>query len=329
MSELDINSEDLFFTQDNLYEIDLLEKSLLNKVDTLCDNVYDLEEDLCTESGDENIPPPKNRRRLCIRSDSESECDSVENFVTQNVALMSSSRPQKWREPRGLQPSVIAFTEPTGIKKPYDIELRNADPGAYFSLLVSDEIFEEIADKRSVFMLSTKHSKGFASVHKKGKVIRKPKMVIAYNKAKGSVDMSDQMSAYSSPLRKTIKWYKKLGIELILNTAVVNAWIMFCENTTQQGIVEFRRQLVEYLVDSGKNESISKRPKRLKHTLKAKEGKVRQSRRFCVECYKTSVTTFGSRLAKNKAKKVATYCPECPGLPHYCLQCFNKCHRYL
>lgn len=70
---------------------------------------------MCTESGDENIYPPKNRRHLYIRSDSESECDSVENFVTQNVALMSSSRPQKWREPRGFQPSVIAFTEPTGI----------------------------------------------------------------------------------------------------------------------------------------------------------------------------------------------------------------------
>lgn len=49
-----------------------------------------------------------------IRSDSESECDSVD-FVTRNVALMSSSRPQKWREPRGFQPSVIAFTKPTGI----------------------------------------------------------------------------------------------------------------------------------------------------------------------------------------------------------------------
>lgn len=64
MSELDINSEDLFFTQDNLYEINLLEKSVLVKVDTLCDNVYDLEDDLCAESGDENIHPPKNRRRL-------------------------------------------------------------------------------------------------------------------------------------------------------------------------------------------------------------------------------------------------------------------------
>ncbi|XP_049878455.1 piggyBac transposable element-derived protein 2-like [Pectinophora gossypiella] len=190
-------------------------------------------------------------------------------------------------------------------------------------------------DKRSVFMLSTKHSKGFASVHKKGKVFRKPKMIIAYNRAKGAVDMSDQMSAYSSPLRKTIKWYKKLGIELILNTAVVNAWIMFSENTAQRGIVEFRRQLVEYLIDSGKevpedveNESISKRPKRLKHTLKIKEGKVRQSRRFCIDCYKSCVSSFGSRIAKNKAKKVASYCFECPGQPHYCLECFNKCHRY-
>lgn len=89
-------------------------------------------------------------------------------------------------------------------------------------------------DKRNVFMLSTKHSKGFSNVHKKGKVVRKQKMVLAYKKAKGAVVMSDQMSAYSSPLRKTIKWYKKLGIELLLNTAVVNAWIIFCENTAKK-----------------------------------------------------------------------------------------------
>ncbi|KAL4706745.1 hypothetical protein ACJJTC_014500 [Scirpophaga incertulas] len=68
--------------------------------------------------------------------------------------------------------------------------------------------------------------------------------------------------------------------------------------------------------------------KRLKHTLKIKEGKVRQSRRFCIDCYKSCVSSFGSRIAKNKAKKVASYCFECPGQPHYCLECFNKCHRY-
>ncbi|KAL4720583.1 hypothetical protein ACJJTC_013508 [Scirpophaga incertulas] len=129
MSELDnINSDDLYFTQHNLREIDLLEESLLNEVELTSNNANDLE-----ESGDEIIHPPKKRRRVYIRSDSESECDSVENFVTENVARMSSNRLQTWREPRGLQPTVIAFTEPTGIKKPYDNELRNADPGAYVS----------------------------------------------------------------------------------------------------------------------------------------------------------------------------------------------------
>ncbi|CAG5058849.1 unnamed protein product [Parnassius apollo] len=132
-------------------------------------------------------------------------------------------------------------------------------------------------DKRDVLMLSTKHSKGFSKITKKGKVIRKPRMVLAYNKVKSAVDMSDQMAAYSSPLRKSVKWYKKLGIELILNTAIVNAWVMYNENKNKsESIVQFRRELVEYLVDAGMEGTIEPeridRPKRLKHQLLKKRG---------------------------------------------------------
>lgn len=84
-------------------------------------------------------------------------------------------------------------------------------------------------DKIDVLMLSTKHSKEFSKVTKKGKVTR---MVLAYNKTKSAVDMSDKMAAYSSPLGKTVKWYKKLEIELILNSAIVNTWVMYNENKT-------------------------------------------------------------------------------------------------
>lgn len=113
-------------------------------------------------------------------------------------------------------------------------------------------------------------------------------MILDYNKSKGSVDMSDQMSSYLSPLRKTVKWYRKLGIEILLNTAIVNAWIMFTETrNTKMSIVEFRKSLVEYLTcssDSQQNESVVMvhRPKRLKHELQTKSGKVRNTRRFCV-----------------------------------------------
>ncbi|CAG5051487.1 unnamed protein product [Parnassius apollo] len=168
-------------------------------------------------------------------------------------------------------------------------------------------------DKRDVMILSTKHSDKMSTIAKKGKQITKPKVILDYNKSKGSVDMSDQMSSYSSPLRKTIKWYRKLGIEILLNTAVVNAWIMFTETrNTKMSIVEFRKSLVDYLTSSSDSQQTESgvtvsRPKRLKHELLTKTGTVRNTRRFCVHCYKDMVKQFGRKLAKNKAKKVNTF----------------------
>ncbi|KAL0879436.1 hypothetical protein ABMA27_003187 [Loxostege sticticalis] len=161
-------------------------------------------------------------------------------------------------------------------------------------------------DKRDVLMLSTKHSKGFSKVTKKGRTIQKPRMILAYNKAKGAVDMSDQMTGYSSPLRKTVKWYKKLGIEVILNTAVVNGWIMYTENKkVKEGIT-----------------------KTTKAPAEKREGNVRNTRRFCSVCYKKNTAILGYKIAKNRTKKVTTYCKECPNEPYFCLACFNKSHRY-
>ncbi|CAK1595465.1 unnamed protein product [Parnassius mnemosyne] len=74
-------------------------------------------------------------------------------------------------------------------------------------------------DKRDVYLLSTKHSIGFTRTYKRDKEIIKPKIVKDYNSAKSAVDLSDQMIAYSTPLRKTVKWYRKLAVELLLNTA--------------------------------------------------------------------------------------------------------------
>ncbi|KAF7384588.1 hypothetical protein HZH68_014200 [Vespula germanica] len=51
-------------------------------------------------------------------------------------------------------------------------------------------------------MINVKIKRGF---------YRKPKMVIGYNAGKNAIDLSDYMSAYKNPLRKTIKWYRKLA----------------------------------------------------------------------------------------------------------------------
>lgn len=65
-------------------------------------------------------------------------------------------------------------------------------------------------DKRDVLVLSTKHTDRFQNItNKRGQVVSKPKIILDYNKAKGAVDLSDQITSYSTPLRKSVKWYKK------------------------------------------------------------------------------------------------------------------------
>lgn len=81
-------------------------------------------------------------------------------------------------------------------------------------------------DKANVLILSTRHSVEVAEVQSRGGSKIKPKMITEYNTAKSSVDLSDQMGAYSNSLRKTIQWYRKLAFELLLTTSAVNAHII-------------------------------------------------------------------------------------------------------
>ena len=53
-----------------------------------------------------------------------------------------------------------------------------------------------------------------------GNLITKPAAVLQSNKGKSGVDASDQVAAKYSPARKTIKWYRMLGFDLILMSAV-------------------------------------------------------------------------------------------------------------
>lgn len=105
-------------------------------------------------------------------------------------------------------------------------------------------------DKREVLLLSTKHSDTLReSRNKRGVVVKKPKIILDYNQAKSAVDLSDQMSAYSTPLRKTVKWYRKLACEVLLNTSIVNALVLFKQVTRKKmSIVDFRAAIVNDLL---------------------------------------------------------------------------------
>lgn len=220
-------------------------------------------------------------------------------------------------------------------KLPKDVTNAKLKPGQYTAAENDKGItVMKWRDKREVSLLSTKHTTKFVTTtNKRGQSKRKPEIVVDYNRAKSAVDLSDQMTAYSSPLRKTVKWYRKLACELLLNTALVNALVLYKQTTKKNiSVVQFRKAIVNYLMISDEENEIldvaSRRPRRLKHELKTKEGKVRTTRRWCQGCYKLNVQNMGRNNAKNKTKKVATFCSDCPSQPHYCLTCFNREHRY-
>lgn len=100
---------DLDISQEDLHRIDLLEASIFRDIEERCS------EEICEEDSEDEIKrPPKRRARVVIVSDSESEKDSVEDMVRSQIAELRDISIQRWSEPRGHQPTVIAFTEHTG-----------------------------------------------------------------------------------------------------------------------------------------------------------------------------------------------------------------------
>ena len=135
------------------------------------------------------------------------------------------------------------------------------------------------------------------------KVKRKPAAIVAYNKGKGGIDLSDQ---YSS-LRKGIKWYRKLAFEILFGISVINAYLLYKSVSSKYiGLRVFKEKLVESLLDlqSPQNHPKPKGPRQ--HILKQVENKVARSRRRCVRCYATIAETEGREAAMKKSKQVNT-----------------------
>ena len=103
-------------------------------------------------------------------------------------------------------------------------------------------------DKRDIFMISTKHSAEMVAVRKKNYVRDKTIVVVDYNIGKCAVDLSDQMIAYSTPHRRTLKWYIKLTLELLLNTSITNALVLYKLATNKKiKVSQFRMALAMHL----------------------------------------------------------------------------------
>lgn len=76
-------------------------------------------------------------------------------------------------------------------------------------------------------MVSTSHGPDFqdGEVHE-GNNIMKPTVILDNNKAKGGIDLSNEMISYYSPTQKSVKWYRKVLFQCI-SIAVLNNFVLY------------------------------------------------------------------------------------------------------
>ncbi|XP_072392487.1 uncharacterized protein [Diabrotica undecimpunctata] len=145
-------------------------------------------------------------------------------------------------------------------------------------------------------MLSTLHTDNTKEVLQSGIAVEKPETIINYNGAKSYIDLSDQIKAYSHCLRRGTKWHRKLTIELLLGSAVVNAFLVYKEVTQKKlSITDFNEKRYYSLLRIRTDDIDEHKPEgnTENHALEQTNSRLR-----CIVCYGNS---DGRKVATNKS----------------------------
>lgn len=182
-------------------------------------------------------------------------------------------------------------------------------------------IVQKWKDRRDVLILSTKFTDEMITIKKRTRDIHKPKNIIEYNKYKSYIDISDQVKSYNSSLRKNLKWYRKLAVELLVGTSLVNAFVAFKSITNETiSITKFRELVMGDLIKTDK----APLPIVVQATHKL-EDLGGQGKRRCTVCYEKLKAEVERIEATTKCPQTNLKCESCA--KHFCLDCFFKKHN--
>lgn len=146
--------------------------------------------------------------------------------------------------------------------------------------------------------------------------------IIKYNVGKGFIDLTDHIGSYSSCLRRSVKCYRKVAFDLLLNVShkcfsslqrpiwLQSRWLQQPNIST----TTFKESLVKELVRQQPQPSRTINSQVSLHIL------VPNKRTRCPSCYKKKVKEVGTQLAQKNCSKTTTKCNTCQ-IP-MCKECF-------
>jgi hypothetical protein len=190
-------------------------------------------------------------------------------------------------------------------------------------------------DKRDVLAVSTRHTGKIVTLprlNRRGAQVNKQDLILDYNQHMGGVDRVDQILSYYSPLRKSIKWYRKVVFH-IFDLCIGNAYHIYKHLGGRNPQLWFRKQVIRGLVSAVPPPVQGPQKRPLAHHKWSdpsrlvvgqghfivqipREGHAKATpMRQCVLC------------TKNKRRKETRYqCETCDSTPALCLGCFKDFH---
>ncbi|KAJ8913139.1 hypothetical protein NQ315_006057 [Exocentrus adspersus] len=81
-----------------------------------------------------------------------------------------------------------------------------------------------------------------------GRPKKKSLSIVEYNRYMSDIDLQDQMMAYYPSNRKTIRWYKKVGIHVI-ETMLYNSFMLYNKHSAKKiSFLDFWHSIIEELL---------------------------------------------------------------------------------
>jgi len=198
-------------------------------------------------------------------------------------------------------------------------------------------VVEKWQDKREVLMLSTHHSGKMVESGrqtKEGEKKKKPESIIAYNNFMCGVDRMDQLMSYYSPLRKTLKWYRKVVLQH-LDMAMVNAFLLYKKVGGTKAQLKFRKCVIASLLSS--DTRTNEDNPQTSNTTAFYHHKSSDHSRLSGQHYLAYIPSTTSKKnaarkcvvcnGQGKRKETRYLCETCPSKPALCVvPCFKTFH---
>nr|CAH7726170.1 unnamed protein product [Callosobruchus chinensis] len=131
---------------------------------------------------------------------------------------------------------------------PVEIKAKKLEKGESIAMFTKKQMIMKWKDKKDVIMISSIHDNKIVEIEKRGKIIKKPEVVLSYNKDMGGVDLSDNfLHFYSLDRTHLKKYYKKIFFHL-LNITILNTYILYKQSGGKKTRLNFTIELAEELI---------------------------------------------------------------------------------